>query len=189
MGTIGVFNFASVDGYFSGPNGEIEWFKFIDKDKEFDEFTHKQSKSGSTLLFGHTTYEMMKSYWPTPDAMRNDPDMAGVMNNAEKIVFSKKLQSAKEKPNPNWKNVKIMHEINPEEIIRLKKDKDIIILGSGTIVAQLSNMKLIDEYTFVVVPLTLGAGKSMFKDVKMNLKLLEAKKFKNGLVILRYKPA
>jgi dihydrofolate reductase len=64
------------------------------------------------------------------------------------------------------------------------------ILGSGSIVQQFANLNLIDEYTLVVVPVILGNGKPLFKGVKMtNLKLLETRSFKNGIVLLRYKPA
>jgi dihydrofolate reductase len=93
---------------------------------------------------------------------------------------------------PNWKNIKLFHEIKPEEIIRLKEQqgKDFTILGSGTIVQQFANLGLIDEYHLVVVPIILGTGKLLFKDVKKtNLKLLGAREFKNGIVLLKYRPA
>jgi dihydrofolate reductase len=190
MRKISVFNHVTVDGFFAGPHGEIDWFKVIKKDDEWDKYTHEQSsRSGNTLIFGHTTYEMMKSYWPTPDAIKNDPDMAKVVNHSQKIVFSKTLQNVEE--GANWKKIKLFHEINPEEIIRLKKQEgeDFTILGSGSIVQQFANLGLIDEYHLVIVPVILGAGKSLFKDVKkMNMKLLEAKEFKNGIVLLRYQP-
>jgi len=189
MRKITVFNHVTVDGFFAGPHGEIDWFKVIKKDDEWDKYTHQQSKSGSTLIFGHTTYEMMKSYWPTPDAIKNDPGMARVVNNSQKIVFSKRLQNVEDKP--NWKNIKLFHEIELEEIIKLKEQEgeDFTILGSGTIVQQFANLGLIDEYQLVMVPVILGAGKLLFKDVKkMNLKLLEARVFKNGIVLLRYQP-
>ena len=188
MRKISVFNHVTVDGFFSGPQGEIDWFKLIKKDDEYEAYTHEQSsKSGNTLIFGHTTYEMMKSYWPTPDAIKNDPGMAQVVNNSSKIVFSKTLQNVEE--SPNWKNIKLFHEIKPEEIIKLKEQEseDFTILGSGTIVQQFANLGLIDEYQLVIVPVILGAGKYLFKDVKkMNLKLLGARAFKNGIVLLKY---
>ena len=191
MRKISVFNHVTVDGFFAGPHGEIDWFKVIKKDDEYDEYTHEQSaRSGNTLIFGHTTYEMMKSYWPTPDAIKNDPGMARVVNNSPKIVFSKTLKNVEEEP--NWKNIRLFHEIKPEEIIKLKEEEgeDFTILGSGTIVQQFANLGLIDEYQLVIVPIILGAGKTLFKDVKkMNLKLLEAKAFKNGIVLLKYRPA
>jgi dihydrofolate reductase len=178
----------TVDGFFAGPQGEMDWFMAIKKDDEYYAYTHEQSaRSGNTLIFGHTTYEMMKSYWPTSDAIRNDPNMAGVVNNSPKIVFSKKLKKVEEMA--NWKNIKLFHEIKLEEIIKLKEEagEDFTILGSGSIVQQFANLGLIDEYQLVVVPVVLGAGKPLFKNVKkMNLKLLEARAFNNGVVLLRY---
>jgi dihydrofolate reductase len=188
MRKISVFNHVSVDGFFAVPHGEMDWFMGIKKDEEYEAHTHEQSsRSGNTLIFGHTTYEMMKSYWPTLDAIRNDQDMARIVNNSPKIVFSKKLKKVEEMA--NWKNIKLFHEIKLEEIIKLKEEagEDFTILGSGSIVQQFANLGLIDEYQLVVVPVVLGAGKPLFKNVKkMNLKLLEARAFNNGVVLLRY---
>ena len=70
-----------------------------------------------------------------------------------------------------------------------RSDKDFTILGSGTIVQQFANLGLIDEYLIAIHPIIIGAGKSMFKDVKKtNLKFIESRSFKNGLVWLRYQP-
>jgi dihydrofolate reductase len=190
MRKISVFNHMTADGFYAGPHGEMDWFMAIKKDEEYYAYTHEQSsKSGNTLIFGYTTYEMMKSYWPTPDAIKNDPGMAEVLNNSPKIVFSKTLKNVKEEP--NWKNIRLFHEIKLEEIIKLKEQsrEDFTILGSGSIVQQFAKLGLIDEYQLVVVPVVLGAGKSLFKDVKrMNLKLLEERLFKNGIVLLKYRP-
>lgn len=187
MKKISVFNHVSIDGFFSGPNNEIDWFKSLKKDIVWDEYTHSQAKSGNTLLFGHTTYDLMKSYWPTQKAMSDDPGMASGMKTSSKIVFSKKIKPEEE--NPNWENVKVMQEIKPLEIMKLKEEEDMTILGSGSIVQQFAKHNLIDEYNLVLVPVTLGTGKPLFKDFnKLNLDLLEARSFKNGLVLLRYQP-
>ena len=190
MRKITVFNYVTLDGFFAGPLGEIDWFKSIKKDKEFDRETHDQVKSGGTVIFGHTTYEMMKSYWPTPEAIKNDPEMAKAVNNGKKIVFSRKLESVEE--GPNWKNISLLNEITKENITKLKKQKgkDITIIGSGSIIRQLTDLGLIDEYQLIVVPIVLGAGKSFFANVRqMDLELIEGKVFKNGIVQLRYRPA
>jgi dihydrofolate reductase len=189
MGKINVFDHVSVDGFFVGRNGEIDWFKSIRKDEEYEKYTHQQSRSGSALIFGRTTYEMMKSYWPTAEAIKNDPDMAKAVNNSPKIVFSKKLQDVEE--GPNWKNIKLLHEIDPKEIHKLKEEEDYFtILGSGTIVQQFTNLGLIDEYVLVRVPIILGTGKPLFQDVKrMNLEHLETKVFQNGIVLQIYRRA
>ena len=185
MGIIGVFNHVTVDGFFAGPNGEIDWFKAIEKDDEYDAFTHEQAGSENTLLFGRTTYEMMQSYWPTPDAIESDPAMAKVMNDSPKIVISKSLERVEE--GPNWKNVRLLREIDRGEIARLKERGDVTILGSGSIVQQLSNLGLIDSYQFFVVPIVLGSGKSLFQDVRqMNLRLAGSRSFRNGVVMHQY---
>jgi dihydrofolate reductase len=185
MSYIHVFNHITIDGFFAGPSGEIDWFYAIPHDDEWHKYTHSQAGTGNTLVFGRTTYEMMKSFWPTKEAIEMDPGMANSVNNNPKIVFSKTLKSVEEEP--HWKNIKLLHEIKPEEIHRLKEKNDITILGSGSIIQQFTNLGLIDEYFLVVVPVVLGDGKSFFDDVKKtNLTLIEARPFKNGIVLLHY---
>jgi dihydrofolate reductase len=185
MGTITSFTIVSVDGYFAGPKGEIDWFKHSDEEDRL--FSAESSKSSGTLVFGRTTYEMMASYWPTPEAFRSDPVTAGVMCSAPKIVFSKSMKPVPD--GPVWKNVRVIPAINPEEIVTLKEQGNYGILGSGSIVRQFANLGLIDEFSLLVVPVVLGAGKYLFRDVrKIELKLVDSRIFKNGKVFLKYRP-
>jgi len=187
MSAISTFTHVSLDGFFAGPNGEIDWFHSIEHDPEYDAYIHAQATAGaSTLLFGRTTYDMMKSFWPTPEADKTDAAMARVMRNSPKVVVSKTLKSVGGEP--NWKNVTVIHEIDHNEIVKLKQQADVTVLGSGSVVQQLSNLGLIDEYRLIVVSLILGAGKYLFHDVqKRALKLQEARQFRNGIAVLRYR--
>jgi dihydrofolate reductase len=190
MGKVTAFIHVSVDGFFAGPNGEIDWFKEGQQDPEYNAYTHEQSQSGSTLIFGRTTYGMMKSYWPTREAIKADPEMARIVNQSPKLVFSRTLRRVEE--GPTWKNVELAHEIDPADIRKRKKGArgGFTILGSGSIVQQFANNGLLDEYTLVVVPIVLGKGKSLFKGVKKTqLKLDESRSFKNGLAVLTYRPS
>jgi dihydrofolate reductase len=183
---ISVFNHISIDGFFAGSNGETDWFYTLPFDEEWHNYTHSQAGTDNILLFGRITYEMMKSYWPTEEAIKNDPLMANALNNSPKIVFSKTLPGVAEES--VWKNITLYSEINPDEISQLKKKSEITILGSGSIVQQFTNFKLIDEYFLVVVPVILGKGKSFFNNVKRtDLNLIESKKFNNGIVLLHYR--
>ena len=189
MGKISVFDHIIVDGFFAGPQGEIDWFKDIPKDAAYEKYIRSQSREGSTLLFGRTTYEMMHSFWPTDTARKMDPDMAEIMNQSPKIVFSKTLKDVKDEP--DWKNVRLMSDIKKNEIEKLKEENQtgFTILGSGTLVQQLTRMGLIDNYTLVTVPVVLGKGKLLFDDVtKLNLRLKEAKSFDNGISVHHYEP-
>jgi dihydrofolate reductase len=185
MRKIVVFNLVSVDGLFADTKGEIDWHNY---DDEMGAHSVEQLKSLGALIFGRTTYELMASYWPTPDGVKSEPVVAGIMNTLPKIVFSETLKGVED--GPLWKNVTVFHEIKPEEIIKMKEHEggDIAIFGSGTIVQQFTNLGLIDEYRLIVNPLILGNGKPLFRDMKnkLNLKLLNTRVFKNGNVLLCY---
>jgi dihydrofolate reductase len=188
MRRIIAFDLVTVDGFFAGPTGEIDWHNY---DDEMGTYSLEQMKSLGALIFGKTTYELMASYWPTPDGVKGEPVVAGIMNSIPKMVFSKTLQEVKD--GPLWKNVRVLHEIKPEEIIKMKEQEggDIAIFGSGTIVQQLTNLGLIDEYRLVVNPLILGNGKPLLKEIKdkLKLKLVSTRVFRNGNVLLCYQPA
>ncbi len=187
MRQLNAFTILSLDGYFAGPNGEIDWFKT--NDDEDNRFAAEHADPSSTLVFGRTTYELMKSFWPTPFAIRTDPVMAGVMNTNPKIVFSRTMEPVKD--GPVWKNVRVIRDLTPESVMNLKKEAGggMTILGSGTIVRQLANFGLIDEYGLLVNPIILGTGKYLFQNVKMmNLKLIESRAFGSGKVFLMYRP-
>ena len=188
MGKITVFNLVTLDGLFAGPNGEIDWHN---ADDEFSRFTVEQiqTRPFDTLIFGRVTYELMASYWPTPEAIKNDPIVAGFMNRVPKTVFSRTPHKVEE--GSHWKNITILHEIKPEEILKWKEQKgrEIGIFGSGTIVQQFANLGLIDEYRLLVNPVILGAGRPLFQGVKKtSLKLLDTRRFGNGNVLLTFEP-
>src|SRR5512136_962450 len=183
MQKLSVFNLITVDGYFAGPNGDISWHR---ADEEFQEYAEKNSNSGNTLLFGRVTYELMASYWPTAEAMRDDPVVAAGMNTAEKIVFSRTLEKV------DWDNTRLMKTDMIAEVRRLKEGsgKDLTILGSGSIVSQLAQEGLIDEFQILLNPVVIGQGKTMFEGVKnrFSLRLAKTRVFGNGNILLHYEP-
>jgi dihydrofolate reductase len=184
MRKIFLFMMVTLDNYFEGPNAEIDWHNV---DAEFNEFAIAQLKSVDALLFGRLTYQMMASYWPTPAALEDDPIVAARMNHIQKIVFSKTLDSA------DWENTLLVKENAIEALQQLKQQpgKDMAIFGSAELTASLSNHGLIDEYRIMVNPVVLGSGKPLFAGLngRLNLKLLKAKTFKSGNVLLYYQPA
>jgi dihydrofolate reductase len=174
----------SLDGFFEGPNRELDWHNV---DQEFNEFAIDQLNSLDFLLFGRVTYEMMASYWPTPAALRDDPIVAGRMNALPKIVISKTLDKAE------WNNTRLMKDHIAEEIGKLKQQpgKDMAIFGSSDLATSLTELGLVDEYRIMVNPVVLGAGKPLFKGIpgRLQLKLVKTKTFHNGNVLLYYEPA
>jgi dihydrofolate reductase len=126
----------------------------------------------------------MAGFWPTPAAAEHMPDLAKRMNELPKVVFSRSLEHA------SWNNTRLIKDGIEEEIRRMKKASadDLVILGSGTLVAQLTQARLVDEYQFVWIPILLGSGRSMFENIdkKQRLKFKSSRIFRNGNVLLCY---
>jgi dihydrofolate reductase len=183
MGKLSVFNLVTLDGYFTGQEGDISWHRV---DAEFQEYAEEKSNSGNTLLFGRVTYELMAGYWPTSEAIKNDPIVAQGMNRSGKIVFSRTLNKA------DWVNTRLVKDDMLGKVRKLKQQskRDLTILGSGSIVAQLAQARLIDEYQVLLNPVVLGKGRTMFEGVKDKfiLSLTKTRTFANGNILLYYEP-
>src|SRR5688572_13512557 len=101
MRKVFLFMMVTVDGFFEGPDQDIDWHNV---DEEFNEFAINQLDEVGVLLFGRVTYQLMASYWPTQSAKQNDPVIAERMNSVPKIVFSKTLETV------DWDNTRLIKE-------------------------------------------------------------------------------
>lgn len=186
MRKLTVFSQMTIDGYFAGVNGDISWAHADSNDTEHQAFVGENAKGGGVMLFGRITYELMASYWPTPLALKNDPVVAEGMNRMEKVVFSRTLDKVL------WSNTRLVKGDLATEVRKMKQEagKDVAILGSGSIVSQLAQEGLVDEFQLLVYPIVLGQGRKLFDGVKarLNLKLTKTRTFGNGNVFLCYAP-
>ena len=152
--------------------------------EEEGEFAAEGAQSDSIILFGRKTYDMMAGFWPTPEALKIMPAVAEGMNRSEKIVFSRTLKEA------HWQNTKIISTGMVEEVKKLKASakKDMVILGSGSVLTQLAEAGLMDSYQFLLDPVALGAGTTLFNGMNraLNLTLTSSRTFKSGAVLLSY---
>ena len=182
MRKLSVFNSVTLDGYFTDKNGDMSWAH--QDDPEWNAFVAENASGGGMLLFGRITYEMMASFWPSPAAVEQMPEVAEGMNNSPKIVFSRTMDKA------TWKNTTVVTGDIAAAVRKLKEERGgpMVILGSGTIVSQLTQAGLIDEYQIALNPIVLGSGRTMFDGVKDKLKLkrTESRSFGNGNVFLCY---
>ena len=184
MRKLSVFNYASLNGYFQGLNADTTWHEH---DDESAQFSAESLRSGATLIFGRVTYDMMAGFWPTPAASEFMPELAKLMNAADKIVFSRELQTAE------WSNTRVISSNLVTAVTQLKDEagKPLLILGSGSLVTQLTAKGLIDEYQIMIDPVALPAGTPLFRGIKepLRLKLLSTREFKSGSVLLTYAKA
>ena len=181
MRKLKAFNFITLNGYFKGANGDLNWHKHGYEEHKYSE---ESLEAGSTLVFGRVTYEMMAGYWPSDMALENDPIVANGMNQCEKIVFSRSLHKVE------WNNTRLVNTDMIEAIKQLKKGtgNDLTILGSGSIITQCAEAGLIDEYEIMLDPVAIGNGTPIFNGIKqqLDLKLINTSVFKSGVVLLSY---
>lgn len=186
MRKLAVFENVTLDGFFTDRNGGMDWAHAGKPDPEFDAYVRGNAKGEATQVFGRITYEQMAGFWPTPMAAEMMPEVAAGMNRAPKIVFSRTLAKAE------WNNTRLVKADPVEEIRRLKSEagSDMVILGSGTIVSQLARAGLVDAYTFVIVPVAIGSGRTLFEGMKepLGLELVSSRAFPGGKAVLSYAP-
>ncbi|MGO4711782.1 dihydrofolate reductase family protein [Bradyrhizobium sp. 2TAF24] len=185
MRKLTVFNNVTLDGYFTSTEGDMSWAHR--RDPEFNAFVQDNAKGGGVLVFGRVTYQMMAGYWPTQLAREQNPVVAERINAQQKVVFSRTLSQV------SWQNTALLKGDLATEISTLKRQAgpDLVVLGSGRLVAQLAAARLVDEYQLVMVPVVLGAGRTLFEGLpeRLGLQLLSSRTFGNGNVFLRYAPA
>ena len=183
------FMFTTLNGYYTRGRdahdwSDIDWHNF---DDQMSALSLEQIESVDTILFGRATYEGMASYWPTEAASADNPVITAKMNSLPKVVFSNSL------PKADWSNTRLVRGDAADEVAKLKAQPggDMIIYGSSDMAASLAARGLIDEYRIMVNPILLTAGKPVFKGLERDvpLKLLAAKPFSNGNVLLTYAPA
>ncbi len=183
MATLSIFNFISLNGFFKDAANGISWHQHGGPQET--EFSSNNAQGGNMLLFGRKTYEMMAAFWPTPAAAESMPGVAAGMNAAEKIVFSTTLKTV------NWQGTRIISDNLIEEIRKLKQgDKNMTVLGSGSIVTQLADENLVDEYGIFLDPVALGNGTPIFHNIKkpLHFSLKNHRVFDNGAIYLQYTP-
>ncbi len=175
----------SLDGFVSGPNGEMDWIKV---DEEIFDYVGKRISEGDTALYGRVTYQMMESYWPTaadmPTATRHDIEHSKWYSKVQKVVLSKTIQVE------GLANTKIISDNLSESINDLKQQagREILLFGSPTATHALMQHNLIDGYWLFVNPIILGQGVPLFtgfKD-KIKLKLSDTHQFTSGVTELNY---
>ena len=176
------FNMVTLDGFFEGPNQEIDWHNA--DNEEFNEFAIEQTSSVDTLVFGRVTYQLMASYWPTETAVNAEPIIADLKNRLTKIVLTRTLESVQ------WNNTRLIAENAQKEIqtLKMQPGKDMAVFGSANLISSI--VDVIDEHRVMVNPILLGRGSPLFKNSgnRRKLKLVDSRTFKSGNVLLTYQP-
>ncbi len=171
--------YVTLDGVMEEPG---QWsFQFWSD--EAATFKFDELFASDALLLGRVTYQGFANAWPS---MTDEQGFADRMNGLPKFVVSTTLEEA------TWNNSQLIRGNVAEEVSRLKQQpgQDILLAGSSELVHTLRQHDLIDEYRLMVHPIILGSGKRLFREGSdtTTLRLVEAKAFSSGVVVLTYRP-
>lgn len=188
MGRIVVTEFVSLDGVMEAPGGGEEfkhagWTFEIGRGEEGDRFKLDELVEAEAQLLGRVTFEGFAAAWP---GMKDEAGFAEKMNSMPKYVVSSTLQAA------DWENSTILSGDFVEEIEKLKREVDgvILVAGSAQLVQGLIENDLVDELRLMVFPVVLGSGKRLFgtTEDKVPLQLTDTRTVGDGVSILTYEP-
>ncbi len=173
----------SLDGYIEDTTGNFDWAA---PDEEVHQFVNDLERSAGTYLYGRRMYEMMNAWETDASLMEESPitrDFAEIWQAADKIVYSKTLESV------STKRTRLERDFDPDAVRQLKAAAGAdIAIGGANLAAQAFRAGLIDECHLFLNPIVAGGGKpSLPDDVRLDLELLDERRFGNGVVFLRYR--
>jgi dihydrofolate reductase len=174
---------SSLDGYIEGTDGRFDWAA---PDEEVHRFINNLERVAGTYIFGRRMYETMKVWETDPNLAADSPlmrDFAEIWQVADKIVYSRTLETV------STRKTQLERNFNPEVIRHMKEtaERDILI-GGPNLAAHAFRSGLIDECHLFLIPIMVGGGKQSLPDnVRLELELMEERRFGNGTVFLRYR--
>jgi dihydrofolate reductase len=173
----------SLDGYTEDQDGKFDW---TNPSEEYFTFITKLIQTMRTHLYGRRMYETMM-VWETDPNLATESSLmrefAEIWQDANKIVYSRTLKTI------STRKTQLVQSFDPEAIRQLKATSDHDIhIGGPELAAHAFRAGLIDECHLFVIPILVGGGKSALPDyVRMELELLEERRFQNGVVYLKYR--
>jgi dihydrofolate reductase len=172
----------SLDGYMADEDGNFDW---AEPDEEVHTFINDLERPVGTHLYGRRMYEVMVA-WETLALADQPPHMqefARIWRAADKILYSKKLETV------SSAKTRIERDFDPEAVRQMKAQTGHdILVGGPDLAAQAIKAGLVDEFHLLVAPIVVGGDKrSLPDDVRLELELLDERRFGNGMVHLRYR--
>ena len=158
MNRIIVIEFITLDGVVEDPDGSAGspdggWaFRYGPEAVAGDKFKLGARLDTGALLLGRETWQLFAKIWPG----RSD-EFSTKLNTAPKWVASRTLSDVSA-----WNNSSLIEGELTSEVQRLRRERDVIVIGSTSVVHTLMERDLVDEYRLLIFPTVLGTGRRLF---------------------------
>ncbi|WP_307188425.1 dihydrofolate reductase family protein [Nocardia acidivorans] len=141
----------------------------------------EHTENCDAVLYGRVTFEDLRQYWP-----KQTDDQTGITAELNEM---RKYAVARTMGDPGWQNSEVLCDLDEIRLLEQQPGKDIVSTGSITLVHDLTAAGLVDEYRLFVYPVVLGRGARLFPEGSKvpALRLVESKRFRSGIVLLRYR--
>lgn len=168
----------TLDGFIEGKNGEVDWC-IMDAELGFNHFLNQID----TIFYGRKSYDLWGQFTPETEHTDSEKELWELIHSKEKYVFSRTQKGTDHKA--IFINDHILEEVND---LKNKPGKDIWLYGGASLITTFINLGLVDEFRLSVHPVVLGEGKPLFVNIKqrLNLKMVNTRKFSSGVVQLIY---
>jgi dihydrofolate reductase len=176
----------SLDGFVAGQNNDTSW---VTSDEAMNQEASDLLSTVDTILLGRVAYQQFVTYWPFADvnAATTLSKITRQINEATKLIFSRTLKQVEW---GTWNNARLIQTNAVEEVAKMKTQpgKNLLLYAGADIISTFIRADLVDEYRVRVHPVVMGQGKPLFPPIEnqMNLKLVRAKAYQNGAVLLDY---
>ncbi|HSF54253.1 MAG TPA: dihydrofolate reductase family protein [Algoriphagus sp.] len=182
MGKIILDLAVTLDGFISGPNGEIDWL-IKDEERDFGTILFEILDGIDAIFYGRVSYDLWGNYQPDEKSSPQLKSSFRLLHSKKKFVFSKTRQSENS-------NVIFINTDLKERILEIKQKVtgDIWLYGGGNLITTIANLGLIDEFRLAVHPVILGNGIPLFQDIekRIGLQLVDTRTSKSGVILLIY---
>jgi dihydrofolate reductase len=171
---------SSLDGYIADQEGSFDW---AEPDEEVHAFVNDLERPVGTYLYGRRMYDVMVAWESLTDDQPEMHDFARIWRAADKVVYSRTLEA------PSSARTRIERSFEPEAVRQLKASatRDISV-GGAELAAQAFAAGLVDECHLFLAPVIVGGGTASLPDhVRVDLELLDERRFGKGMVYLRYR--
>jgi dihydrofolate reductase len=173
----------SLDGYIEDAHGRFDW---AEPSEEVHAFVNELVRAVGTYLYGRRMYETMM-VWETDPSLASGPpveaDFAAIWQRADKVVYSSTLSA------PTTTRTHIERSFDPDVVREVKVAADrALMIGGAELAAEAFRAGLVDELQLVLSPVSVGGGKpALPSGLRLDLELLEHRRFEDGTVFLRYR--
>ena len=148
---------------------------------DVDEALREQRERADALVLGRSTFEAFRSYWP--QQTDNPSGTSQYLNRVAKYVVSTTLAPG----DLGWESSTVLRGLDDVRTLKEQDGADIVVTGSVSLVHSLITAGLVDEYRLFTYPVVVGEGRTLFPGVRTDLRLVEARPFRSGVMLARYR--